>query len=243
MKDKGTSNIKYIVGAIVLVVVVLALIAILFFYNPLRMGRIKKQLQDQYGVEFSADTTNGIKGKIFLLKSKNEGVKVRGTCDFFGNVKTENYVNYYYADECKQDIYDKIGDYFDDCIVVANFITDSRLCVTEFPFKSINSYEDYLNATKDLVYMQYHVRVRVYLREQEDLEHVVAAREFLESTDEYIWVSFYAIPDDYYDALKKSGIYCIDVGDYMDEFNGNVDDENYDRNFHYTYGHEGQIIE
>lgn len=239
MNEKKTSNIKFIVTPIIFVIVVAMIVGALFSYNPLRLSRIKKQLKDKYGVEFTGNVKN-INGRRFVIKSMDGGVSVKGTCDFLGNVKTESYVNYYYADDCVQDISDKIGEYFDDCIIVVDQRHYSFLYSAEFEFGSIDSYEEYLAATQAKNDMLYHVRARVYVGEDEPLEHVRQAKEYLESANEYIWVSYYAVPDDYYEALKESGIYCFNLSTYMDEFEHKYPDK-YDEYFHYTYGNEGEV--
>lgn len=228
----------YIVAPIIFLVLMGIIVAGLLFYAPMKLKRITKQLRDRYGIEFIAENARGVRGNDFIVKSL-EGVSVYGSTDLFGNVKSESYVNYYYADDCKYDIENKIGDYFDDCIIVVDQINDySYLYGEKFPFKSINSYEEYLEATKEKNSMRYHVKVRVYLRNKEDLKHVSEAKEYLENENEYIWVYYYVVPDEFYDALKKSGIYCFNFSDSMDEF-----ESAHENDYKYIFGNEGEVID
>lgn len=151
----------------------------------------------------------------------------KGTCDFFGNIKSESYVHFYYADEAMELFSEKIKPYFDDCIIITQ---DKFLGLhqVEYDFKSINSFDEYQDALE-----KGYPSMFVLLRETEDIEHVRAAIEMLKESEIESDVLFQMIPDDMYEAHIDNGIYCYfdSMSDYMEDFRNLLEDsnENYGR--------------
>ena len=223
-KGINMKNKKVIISSVAILLIVFVLIAGFLYSN--RINYIEWQFKKMYGESFGKER-NSINGNSFAVMTKS-GILVFGTCDFVGNIKTESYMNYYYADESVNYIKDEIGSCFDDCIVVADYIVDSSLAKYEFDKNQIQSYEEYISEVKSLNgFFQPHFRV--YIRESENKEHVNEAKAVLESCEEYFNVDFYEVSNDLYDAHKEEGIYCYTPGEYMEKLKKSLGEENIDR--------------
>lgn len=221
-KGKSTVDILFLI----LVIGIGIYLVISFFHSStFRKAYMNWQFRKAYGVTlfYGAGTIDS--NNQFIAQTE-DGVCVFGSCDFWGNIKTESYINYYYADESAEHIREEIASCFDDCIVVVD--EDSNLlAMTEFDVNSINSYEEYLtsiNGGKD----DNRINVIVFLRETEDINHVVNAIEILKVNNEDFDVFFRMVSDDIYDAFKDRGVYCyyLTVSDYMQELFNSLGEEN-----------------
>ena len=91
-----------------------------------RAAEIEAYLNYKYGITVDENEGVTFNGDEFSLVTSDK-ITVLGTCDYFGEVQMESYVNYYYADECVAQINEKIGDCFSDCVIVYDGISLSEL--------------------------------------------------------------------------------------------------------------------
>ena len=103
MKKNTASTI---ICTVLLVLLVGFIVVLVMHLDAVRSMKIEKQLQAKYSLAVDSQGISVDNDKFYLTTS--EGVSFSGTCDWFGNVKTDSYVNYYYADECVKHIRDKI---------------------------------------------------------------------------------------------------------------------------------------
>jgi len=236
--------IEIILIGVCIIVFIVGVMVMVFHSYTVRSSSIKDQMEKMYGL--SVDSA-GVKivNDSFSFKTA-EGINVYGTCDWFGKVKTDSYVNYFYADECADHIRDEIGDCFDEALFITDDLKLSELAKIQFDACSISSYDDYVAATAaafdagPLSKTNYRISVRVYIKENEDLDHVEDAIAILESNNEYADVYFYVIDDDIYESHEFLGIYTYYVGDYMDVLFYSLGDKSFDRFLGLIYHNEGQ---
>jgi hypothetical protein len=210
---------------------VLAALMVFYLHSDLqRAQEIASYMKYKYGV--ATDDSVGVKlnGDEFTLMTA-DGIMVNGTCDYFGRIKTDSYVNYYYADECVEHIRKKIGDCFSDSLIVYDGINLSELASITMETRSINSYDEYVTATRnawenaDKHKYYYKISIRVYIRESEYTGNVYDALAKLLDSEEYFDVFFYAIPDELFDLHKEKGIYAYFKGRTFDELDDYLDKE------------------
>ena len=233
---------------VILLVLMLSSMTVLFMHlDSVRLMRIEKQLQSKYALTVDDKGINLDDNKCYLTTS--EGVSFSGTCDWFGNVKTDSYVNYYYADECVKHIRDKIAYCFTESVVVADGIKISELASIEFDTKAINSYEDYVAATKtaftdaEFHKQYYKIGIRVYVRETEDVHNIYDAEAVLLSDKEYFDVYFFAVPDEIFDIHKDNGVYAYYKGKAIDEMVNELDSEYGSKLLEVIYHYDGMVDE
>lgn len=210
-------NKKVVIGIVGIILIGL-LAGLVLSFSPLKKTYIKRQLQKMYGVTFTDVEGSNIykasNGKNYVFQTTDNGITTTtvGTCNFFGKIKTDSYIHYYYADECKQYIQDEIGSCFDDCVVIVNDDANDLYNV-KLKVDDIASYEDYLEALKASEDCNGKKSVIVYVREAEDLKHLTDADTILEKDSQTYRVDYYMVPDDFFDELKESGIYCYGFSD------------------------------
>ena len=214
---KKKKTILTVIGVLLIVFI----LAAGFFYSK-RLNYIEWQFKKIYGEGFKTDGKT-INGNSFTAMTQG-GVLIFGTCDFMGNIKSESYVNYYYSDEWSKYIENEIRGYFDDCLIISDYVVDSSLGRYEFETNSIKSFEDYVSKVDSLNGF-YRPHFRVYVRKSEDIEHVNKAKAELESKNEKHNIDFYMISDDLYDVHKEEEIHCYVSGDYMEQLEKSLGEE------------------
>ena len=152
---------------------VLAVFVVYYMHSDAaRAEEIGAYLNYKYGVTVDENEGVNIEGNEFSLVT-SDNVFVCGTCDYFGDVLTESYVNYYYADECVGHINETIGDCFSDCVIVYDGLQLSELGSLPVDTGSIDSYDGYVAATKTAWEnaqehkYYYKISIRVYVRESQ----------------------------------------------------------------------------
>lgn len=215
---------------------VLAVFVVFYMHSDaVRAESIESYLNYKYGVTVDENTNVTIDGNEFSLVTSDK-VPVSGTCDYFGDVLTESYVNYYYADECVGHIEETIGDCFSDCVIVYDGVTLSELGSFPMDSNSINSYDEYVAATKTAWENEqdhksyYRISIRVYVRESDhmtpdQLEDVNNAIARLQDSGEYFDVFFFVVPDDLFDLHKEKGVYAYVRGEKLKELEEGQDME------------------
>ncbi len=198
--ESGKLPLSCIIAFILIIAVVLAA----FLYSQ-KERLITRQLEKLYGIPFTIERTDG--GRKCYIYSSDEHLQVKVKSTWYGKIKSEDYVNYVYAKNIAEQFEEEIGGCFDDCLII---VDNSSL--RGFPPKSINSYEEYIEAYKSIPREEKYFRsveIRVYVRENEDLSHIIDAEEILKNSDKYHFggVEYYAIPDDLFDAHRDNGIY------------------------------------
>lgn len=203
MKNGKKRTITDILFA-VLVVIVLGILGYKFLRSDfLRFNVVKQQFKNEYGIALTEGSI-GIGDKSFLAKTE-DGFSIVGKCDWIGNIQTETYINYYYADETVEIVENEIGACFDDCIIIADY---SHTATDDIDFKSIHSFDEYLSVYEEHYGGPWLPNMVVLLRETEDIDHVREALEILDNSEYRASVVFYRVPDDFYDAHVTNGIYC-----------------------------------
>ena len=209
------------------------LAAIMVFYmhsDSQRAGAIAEYLYYKYNMTIDENAGVKITGDEFTLTTE-DNIEVCGTCDFFGDVLTESYVNYFYADECVDHIREKIGDCFSDSVIIYDGIKLSELSSLPWETEKINSYDEYVATTKNAWENDqehkyfYKISIRVYIRESENSESVKDAIARLQDSGEYFDVFFYAVPDELFDIHKEKGTYAYFKGKSLDELDDYLDKE------------------
>ena len=209
----------------------LAIFLIFYLHSDLQRSQaIESFLNYKYDVK--VDDSKGVKfsGNEFTLMTE-DNIFVCGTCDYFGQVKTDSYINYYYADDCVYHIRGKIGNYFSDSVIIYDGIKLSELASFPLETKSINSYDEYVTATKnawenaDEHKYYYKISIRVYVRESEYTGNVYDAMAKLLDSKEYFDVFFYAVPDELFELHKEKEIYAYFKGESFDELDDHLDKE------------------
>ena len=210
---------------------VFAVLVVLFLHSySQRSQMIMSYLNYRYGVKADDSEDVTIFGDEFTLTTE-EGINVCGTCDFFGNIKTDSYVNYYYADECADHIRDEIGAYFSDSVIIYDGIKLSELASLPLKTRAINSYDEYVAATKDAWEnadehnYYYKISIRVYIRESEYIGNIRDAIAQLKDNDEYFDVYFYTVPDELFDLHKEKEVHAYFRGKAFDELDDYLDKE------------------
>ena len=230
MNGYGKKLAKIILAALGFTGVLIAFM-LMFLHGPSqRTQAIRYYLDRRYQVGIDDSVDVSFNGDKFILMTK-DNVKVWGTCGFFGNPKTESYVNYYYADGCTEHIRKKIGDCFSDCLIIYDGIKLSELGSMPFEAGSINSYDEYVTATKntwenaETHKYYYKISIRVYIRESEYTGNVNEAMARLLDSKEYFDVFFFAVPDELFDIHKEKDIRAYVAGRSFDELEDNLDKE------------------
>lgn len=224
---KGIKVVKAILGTMVVAAAIGAIVYI--GATQFRAQTVQMQMERKYGLEVDYKTGVRVEDDEFSFKTK-DGVNVWGTCDLFGNVKTDTYVNYYYADECVEHIQNQIGGCFTDSVIVFDGLKLSELASIPLSGGKINSYDEYVAATKNAwetaEYHKYYykISVRVYVRESEEIQNICDAAMTLMENDEYFNVVFYRVPDKIFDLHKSEGIYAYYKGEAMDKLTNNLDE-------------------
>ncbi len=207
---------------------VLAVFVVYYMHSDaVRAEEIGAYLNYKYGVTVDENEGVNIEGNEFSLVT-SDNVFVCGTCDYFGDVLTESYVNYYYADECVGHINETIGDCFSDCVIVYDGLQLSELGSLPVDTGSIDSYDGYVAATKTAWEnaqehkYYYKISIRVYVRESDhqtpdQLEDVNNAIARLQENGEYFDVFFFTVSDDLFDLYKEKGVYVYFKGGIMKE--------------------------
>jgi len=238
-----------IILCIVLLVMAVAGIAVWVLHSDMyRVQTIESQLKYKYGL--TIDPQSGIKldGDEFSATT-NEKVSFRGTCDFWGNVKTDTYVNYYYADECVKHISDKINYCFSDSIVIYDGLKMSELASVPLKTNEIHSYDEYVTATKNewqnAEYHRYYykISIRVYVRESEYTENIINAMAELMSGKEYFDVFFYAIPDELFEIHDAMEIYAYVQGPAINDLVSSLNKETADELLDLIYENKGLVYD
>lgn len=232
-KDPNLAVILFIAGMI-------TVLSLALCYDIFRYKYIEWQLQQAYGVTFFHENKR-IEDNNFTVSSSG-GIEVNGKCDFFGNVKSESYVNYFYAEECAKHIEEEIGQCFGDHIIITDLISRriGRYC---FEFGSIKSYEDYMAAVRTLNRNFYALTFRVYLKDAQDQKHIAESEKILTEKNEYCNVYYFTVPEDLYDVHKNSSVRCYSYGDTLEGFMHILGDENYTRMQKLIIRREGQITD
>jgi hypothetical protein len=123
----------------------------------------------------------------------------------------------------------------------------SELASIEFDTNAINSYEDYVAATKDAfmnadVHKQYYkIGIRVYVRESEDEFNIYNAMTVLLSDDEYFDVYFFAVPDEIFDIHKDNGVYAYCKGNIIDNMVNELGSEYGPKLIDVIYDYDGMV--
>ena len=221
---KGAKIVKAIVGVAVVAAAIGAVVYICA--TQFRAQTVERQMERKYGLEVDYKTGVRVEDDEFSFKTK-DGVNVWGTCDRFGNVKTDTYVNYYYADECVEHIQYQIGGFFSDSVIIYDGLKLSELSSIPLEAGNINSFDDYIKATQNAYntaeYHKYYykISVRVYVRESEAVQNICDAAIKLLESDEYFNVVFYRVPDNIFDLHKEAGIYAYYKGEALDRLTNN----------------------
>ena len=210
-----------------------ALAVFIVFYmhsDSQRAAEIESYLDYKYGVSVDEDKGVTISGDEFSLMT-SDNILVLGTCNYFGEVVTESYVNYYYADDCVAHINEKIGDCFSDCVIVYDGISLSELASFQYNTSSINSYEEYVAVTRNAWETAqehkywYKISIRVYVRESDYSDNVNEAIARLQGSDEYFDVFFFKVPDELFDLHKEKGVYAYFGGEALKDLETGLDRE------------------
>lgn len=204
---------------IAIVVIFVASVLIFKFINSdtRKNNYIKRQLRRSYDIVCQDDLS--VSDNSFFVTTE-DGISIVGTCSKFGKIESENYINHYYGFESAARITDEIAECFDDCVIVANN-EFSHAWREEVETDTIHSYDEYLAAhnqlgSEELVKGLY---VFVYIRENEDIEHVKTALSVLKNNEETIEVIICALPDGQYEAHRDFGKSVYTGGPYMDGLN------------------------
>lgn len=236
-----------VILCVVLLVISVAGFAVWVLHSDLhRAQTIESQLEKKYGLLI--DPLNGIKlkGDEFTATTV-EKVTFLGTCDYWGNVKTDSYVNYYYADECVKHISNKITYCFSDSICVYDGLKMSELASVPLQTNDINSYDEYVTATKtewqnaEKHKYYYKISIRVYVRESEYAGYINDAITELLYSEEYFDVFFYAIPDELFDLHEEMGIYAYFKGTAITDLVNSLDKETGDELLNLIYQNQGLV--
>ena len=201
-----------------------ALAVFIVFYmhsDSQRAAEIEAYMDYKYGVAVDENKGITISGDEFSLIT-SDNILVLGTCNYFGEVLTESYVNYYYADDCVEHINEKIGDCFSDCVIVYDGVHLSELGNHRMDTNFINDYEGYVAAAKnaceadEMNKNNYKISIRVYVRESEDTANIDAAITRLQDSGEYFNVYFYVVTDVMFNYHKEHGIFAYCRGGFID---------------------------
>ena len=145
--------------------------------------------------------------RYYYLYSSNENVYATVDSNWYGKILSDDYSNYIYSKDVVDYFEEEIGSCFDDCIIIVDCHRRPQ-----FPINTIKSFDEYINAYKGLdskYKILKYVTIDIYIRENEDLSHVLEAKEKLEKSEMNCFDGFeyYAIRDIVFDALKDNGVY------------------------------------
>lgn len=229
--NRSKHKIRFVIGLSIGVLAVIVGVTFISQQPYISATRkIEKQLEQMYGVEFEV-RLEGL-GKTGVYASEG-GAKVFYTTDLAGNIKTESYVNSYYADEVVSQIENEVCSCFDECIVIYDCLTTQEFSsqiisngdvvgaynspgyyTCEFAAGSILSYNDYVDAVASAPVPTAPI-VRIYIRDNENQTHVEEAKAILKANDETFLVFFYALPNDLFDRAVADNVYCYVYDDYV----------------------------
>jgi len=240
MEEKKKKNLSAVTGLVAAALLVVVFTCGILNMNGVRLKNVERQMSRKYGVSF-ADENNSLTENGFNIKSA-DGIRVYGTCNWFGKVKTESYINYAYADESIEYIREKIGSYFDECLIIRDNMIFSELSLVQFDSNSIKSFEDYEAAVESYSEEKsyYKMAVRVYIREDESIDHIAEAISVLKENNETWSVYFFAVPDDLFDMHIDRNLYCYCIGEPVFDAMECMGTDNYERVENLIYRKEGE---
>ncbi len=214
-----------------LVIGILAVALIFYMHSDVHRTRaIKAFFKQKYNVTVDDGGDVVLSGDEFTITTEDK-IFVWGTCGFFGNVETDSYINFYYADDCVDHIRHVIGDCFADSMIIYDGIRLSELASIPLETKAIHSYDEYVTPTKkawenaEVHKYYYKISIRVYVRESEDVGNVGEAMAKLQDGKEYFDVFFYAVPDKLFDHHKEKETYAYFRGKALGELEDDLDKE------------------
>ena len=228
MSGKKIAEVSFVVF-----ILCAALGVFIMFYmhsDSQRAAEIESYLNYKYGITVDENEGVTFNGDEFSLVTSDK-ITVLGTCDYFGEVMSESYVNYYYSDECVAHINEMIGDCFSDCVIVYDGLRLSELAALYFDSNSINSYDEYVAATKNSWENAqehkywYKISIRVYVRESDYSDNVSNAIARLKDSGEYFDVFFFKVPDELFDLHKEKGVYAYFGGETLKDLETDLDRE------------------
>lgn len=181
-----------ILWAAVMLAAVVGLVCVFLHRDDQRLKHVKRQLGNQYDISFNDE--GSLKDDSFYVRT-SDGCSIYGTCNWYGKVTSETYVNIYYGQEYLQQIRDEIEPCFNECVLEIETDDISTLFLNEklrIESDSFHSYEDYVAyaGQKDLI------NVNVYIRDTESMENVASALRILSATPHDFPVFIYAIPEE-----------------------------------------------
>ena len=212
---------KKAVGTILKVLAVLAVFAAIAafviydtpLFDEIMKSRIEHQLKTSYGITFDCKSLSDRSpivpdfGEEIQFNGYDEhGAFARGFCDWKGTILTESYIHQYYSHILDSEIENIISGSIDEYLVIEDFRglnADRSLDNYPMTYGDVTNADEYIDKLS-----RYNTTFRVYVRAGVTNGEIQSALDKLCDNGYKGNVFFIEIKDEWFDALKNSGISC-----------------------------------